>query len=455
MSAILNPIPQQTPPQAPAPAPVPETGQGGSNLGRVIFWLALVGAAGAAAWWLATRPNADTGVAQVVKTAVATQGPLEIRIRIGGTTSARDYANITVPRMMGPEGNRPLMLLSLAKGGKLVKNGEQVASIDGQTLADHIDDIHSTVLQAESDVTKRRAEQMIDTENVMQSLRVARSQLDKAKLDAQAAEVRTTIDRELMKLAVEEAQATYEEQNSDLKFREISQKADLRILQYTTERHTRHRDRHKKDLQRFNLTAPMPGLIVLQSTMMGGEFRQIQDGDQVYSGQSIMKIVSPNSMQVEANVSQADIDMFRVGQTASIGIDAFPGLNLKGKIYAIGAIAVSPTRQQNYIRNVPVRVVVETIDPRVIPDLSAYADVLIGKHENQLLVPRAAVQEENGKSVVWVKQGQNFAKREVQLGKSNYTHVAIAGGLNAGDEVALNYAPPKPDSDSPKQVASN
>ena len=454
MSALLNPIPQQTPPQAPAPAPVPETGQGGSNLGRIVFWLALVGVAGAAAWWLATRPSNDAGPVVAFKTAVAAPGPLEIRMRVSGTTSARDYANITVPRMMGPEGNRPLMLLSLAKGGKLVKNGEQVASIDGQSLADHIDDVHSTVVQAESDVTKRKAEQLIDRENVLQSLRVAKSQLDKAKLDAQAAAVRTSIDRELMQLAVDETQATYEEQNNDLKNRDISQKSELRILEFTTERHTRHRDRHKKDLQRFNLTAPMPGLVVLQSSFVGSEFRQIQDGDQVFSGQSIMKIVSPNSMQVEANVSQTDIEMFRVGQQASIGIDAFPGLTLKGKIYAIGALAVSPTRQQNYIRNVPVRLVVETIDPRVIPDLSAYADVLISKDDNQLLVPRAAVQQENGKNIVWVKKGQTYAKREVQLGKSNYTHTAIASGLNAGEEVALNYAPPKP-TDSPKQVASN
>ncbi len=51
---------------------------------------------------------------------------------------------------------------------------------------------------------------------MQQDLRVAKADWDKAKLDAGASEIRTTIDAEILKLSVEEAAATYKEKLADL-----------------------------------------------------------------------------------------------------------------------------------------------------------------------------------------------------------------------------------------------
>lgn len=406
--------------------------------------LVVVAIAGVLGWrWMEARKAEEQAAAQpVFKTAKVVSAPFEMRMRVSGQTSARNYANVTVPRMTGPEANRPLMLTTLAPAGVLVKPGTRVADIDAQPMLDHIDDVHSTVLQAESDVIKRRAEQAIETENLQQSLRVAKSTLDKAKLEATSGEVRTSIDQELLKLAVDEAQAAYDELRTDLVFKEASQKAELSVLQYTLERHVRHRDRHKRDAARFKIDTPIAGLVVMQSVYMGGEPRQIQEGDQVYSGQSILKVVAPNSMQVEGNISQADSQNFRVGQPAIIHLDAFPGVKLQGRIYSIGAIAAAGFRQTNFIRNVPVRIEVIGTDPRLIPDLSASADVLLESQPEAIQVPRAAIVAEAGKSFVFVRKGSQFEKRAVELGPRNYTQQVVKSGISTGEEVALNYTVP-------------
>jgi multidrug resistance efflux pump len=445
MSAILNPLPQP-PAQPPALKPVPATpGSAEPKRSRgpqIIGLIVLVAAVAIGVKLLLDRQASQQAEAvPVAKIVKVMRGPLEVQMRISGQTSARTFANVTVPRMTGPEGSRPLMLLSLAQGGRTVRAGEEVASIDAQSLLDHIDDVHSTVVQAQSDVIKRRAEQAIESENLQQSIRVARASFDKARLDAQAAEVRTPIDQELFKLSVDEAKAALDELSTDIKTKAISQRAEVRVLEFTTERHVRHRDRHKKDAARFKIPAPMNGMVVLQNVFSGSEFRAIQDGDQVYSGQSVLKIVSPNSMQVEATVNQSDSDRFRVGQKAMIGFDAFPGLRLPGKVYSIGAIAVAGYRANNYIRNVPVRVQIDGVDPRVIPDLSASADVLLEQRPNQLLVPRAALHSQAGKQFVWVKQGSKFARRDVQIVDRNATSAAVTG-VQEGEEVAINYVPP-------------
>ena len=83
---------------------------------------------------------------------------------------------------------------------------------------------------------------------------------------------------------------------------------------------------------------------------------------------------------------------------------------------SVGALALSSGRRvSNYVRQIAVRLAIEGSDSRVIPDLTASADVLYAEQDQALLVPREAVYEEGGKSVVYVKQAESFTPREVAL----------------------------------------
>jgi cobalt-zinc-cadmium efflux system membrane fusion protein len=73
----------------------------------------------------------------------------------------------------------------------------------------------------------------------------------------------------------------------------------------------------------------------------------------------------------------------------------------------------------------------------LIPDLSASVDVILSHEQNVLKIPRSALQGEKGSEFVYVKQGQNWERRPITIGGSNLTHVAVASGLQAGEEVAI------------------
>lgn len=370
----------------------------------------------------------------------STQGKLEVRARLSGASAAREYANVTAPKVQGPEGNRPMVLLKLAPSGSLVKKGDLIATIDGQSLQDHIDDVKDTVESAEADVRKRRAELEIDWKNMQLTLAIAKSDLDKARLDAKAAEVRTEIERMLLQLSSEEADARQKQLQSDVENTRKRQAAEIRILEITLARHKRHFDRHANDVSRFSIHSPIDGLVVYQSMWGGSTMRQMEPGDQVMTGQPFMKVVNPASMMLEAKINQAESDRFRLNQTAEMRLDAFNGLVLKGHIYSIGAIASGGMRQNFFIRNVPVRISFDTVEHRLIPDLSGSADVLLeSSGENAVMVPLGALRDEEGKSFVQLKTAEGFAKREVKTGLRNDTHAVIASGLDAGQEIRANY----------------
>jgi len=436
MSAIFNPSPVEMP-KGGAPAPVEQATAAVPSRWKWRVALGAVLLAGAAAYFVLRGPAQQPAAQTTVRTAKVFVGSFDRVLRVTGTTAARTFASITAPMMRGPDSGRNLVLIKLATAGTMIRKDSLLAEIDAQPIKDHVDDLDALVAQASGDIKKRQAEQAIEMETLRQTLRTAKAALDKAKLDNGTAEIRMPIDKELLLLGIQEAEAQYKELQTELVTTAEKQRAEIRVLEYTRDRHTRHRDRHRRDVTRFTMRAPIGGLIVMQSVWRSGDFGQIQEGDQVWPGQPFMKIVDSNSMQVEARINQVESEDVHIGQLARVNIDAFPGLRLEGKVRSVGAMGVGGWNENYYIRNLPVVISLQTTDNRVIPDLSASGDIVVGHKENVLLAPLEAVETERGKPVVYVKHGDSFARRALQVGERNNTQVEILAGLRAGDEVAL------------------
>jgi HlyD family secretion protein len=407
---------------------------------KIVLSLALAALVAGAAYLLSGKPNVskEPVPATDLHVAKATVGNIERVLRLTGQTSARTYVNVTAPMLRGPEANKALVLMKLVKPGAHVKKGELIAQIDAQATRDHVDDVADNVKQADSDIRKRKAEQEIEWQNLQQTLRVAKSDMEKARLDAKTTGLLTEIERELLQLNVEETEARYQQLQKDLTFHKAANQAEIRILELTKDRQQRHHDRHALDIEKFTIYAAMDGLAVMQQTWRGGEMGQVQEGDQVGPGQLFMKVVNPISMQVEAKANQAESSDIRIGQRVSVRFDAFPGLQLDGHVYSIGALAMGGWMQNNYIRSIPINIQIDGSDPRVIPDLSAAGDVLTGKADNVITIPLGAVREHNGKTTVLAKTDDTFEERTVTLGIHSSKEVAVLTGLKAGDEVRLN-----------------
>ena len=439
MSSPTNPVDEPNlRPSSGVPKAVPRTPEPSSRrwvwfVAPAVVICALLG------YRLFLRPKADpAGAMLAVRTVKVTRGSLQRTLRLSGITAAKNFASIAIPLMRGPDSGRNLLLMYLAKSGSFVKKGDMISQVDTQTQKDHVEDVTAMVVQAEADIRKRKAEQAIEWENLLQTVRNAKASRDKAKLDLTTAPIRTPIDAELLKLGLEEGEAQYKQVQADLETKKRVHASEIKILELTRDRHVRHRDRHASDIDRLTLYAPMNGLVVMQSVFRGGEFAQIQEGDQVSPGQPFVKVVDTSSMMVDATVNQVEAESLRLGQRGTVEFDAFPGLRLAGRVHSIGAIAVGGWRVNYYIRNVPVRVQIEGSDPRVIPDLSASASIQIDNVDKALVIPLEAVTTERGKHFVEVRTGLlRFARREVTLGLRSNTHAVAVSGVKEGEELAV------------------
>jgi HlyD family secretion protein len=430
-----------TEPQRPALEPVPPSNPR-SNVWPFVF-CAVVLILGLAAWEYRSAARSRAAAVPAVKTVKAVRGVLQHSVRVTGSVTARNFSNVFAPIVQAPDaGNRGLVLIHLATNGGMVKEGDLVATIDGQTVQDHLEDVESQVTQTELDMRSLRARQDSRREAMEQDVRVAKATLEKAQQDIKAAVVKTEIQRELLKLALEEAELSYRQIQSELALLSQRQAAEWRIAELGREGQVRHRNRHRADLARFTIRAPRDGQVILRSLYRNGEQTQVRQGDEVFPGMAFMKVVDLSDMQLDASISQAESELVRLGQKAVVRFDAYPGLILDGKVEAVGMMASSNRRVNYYVRRVPVRIALEGSDPRVIPDLTANADVVLNEVDDTLLIPREAVQETAGKAVVLVKQGDAVVAREVEIGGYSNTQASVISGLQEGDHVAVQMDKP-------------
>ena len=83
-----------------------------------------------------------------------------------------------------------------------------------------------------------------------------------------------------------------------------------------------------------------------------------------------------------------------------------------------------------WIRTVPIRVEILSTDDRIQPD------IMISRQQQALVIPRAALGDSGGQSVVWVSEGDGFAQRRVEIGLVGDTEVTVLSGLREGEVIA-------------------
>jgi HlyD family secretion protein len=340
-------------------------------------------------------------------------------------------------RMGGGGSEFSLVLLSCAPGGSYVKKGDVVAEFDRQSMLLRLDDYRASVATIEANIGKLKAELYAAKEAHNQLVRVARADLEQTLLDLKTIEVRSAIQSERFQLAEQQARARLKQVMEEARLFDASQAAQLRAAELDYNQAKIELSRSEANAERMVLRAPIDGLVVMQTTVRSGEFGQIREGDQVASGMIFMTIVDPSSMVVNASVNQADSESLRLGMKARVRLDAYSEIELPATVVGVGAMTRPGGWRANWVREIPVRLKLDGMDPRVIPDLSASADVLLASERQAVIAPREAIfQEAGGNPFVFLRGPAGWTRREIEVGLTNNVAVAVRSGLKKGEVVA-------------------
>ncbi|HEX8961192.1 MAG TPA: efflux RND transporter periplasmic adaptor subunit [Geobacteraceae bacterium] len=151
---------------------------------------------------------------------------------------------------------------------------------------------------------------------------------------------------------------------------------------------------------------------------------------------SVVTIADLDSLQVEADVSEANLEKVRVGQPCEVQLDALPETRFAGAVHMI-----VPTADRSKA-TVLVKVRFLEKDSRVLPEMSAKVAFLERGVEKGERAPRTAVNPaclvtKNGRKIVFVVKGNRAVETEVRTGGQMGNMVEVVAGVKAGDKVVM------------------
>jgi membrane fusion protein (multidrug efflux system) len=138
------------------------------------------------------------------------------------------------------------------------------------------------------------------------------------------------------------------------------------------------RDKALLDLKRTEVRAPSDGYV--------SQTERLQVGNAAVPGLAVVSIVRSGESWIEANYKETDLARMRVGQPVDVHLDAYPDLEIHGRVAGIGAgtgseFSVLPAQNAtgNWVKvtqRVPVRIAIEgKPDRAMIAGLSAEVTV--------------------------------------------------------------------------------
>jgi HlyD family secretion protein len=361
-------------------------------------------------------------------------------VRLGGTVEAVESTTIAAPRLSGPSSNS-LVITTLVRPGSTVSAGDLIVEFDRQDQIKNSLDRRAELQDLEQQIAKREAQERAARAHDDSELTLAESAIGRAKLEMGKNELLPKINVEKNKLALEQAEATLKQLKATYDLKRRAAEADIRILQIRRDRFANAERQAATNAERMSIHAPIAGMAVVKTTWKGNNMADIQEGEEVRAGVPIVDIVNPNSMRVRARVNQADVNELKVGQAVRVGLDAYPTLFFDGRIAQISPLGVTSVLSAK-VRNFIVLVDVNGAHPNLMPDLSASLDVTLGRTPGAIVVPRDALHQDGGHTIVRVQRGSGFEDRPVTITALNAHEALIGSGLDEGAVIARNVSSP-------------
>lgn len=187
-------------------------------------------------------------------------------------------------------------------------------------------------------------------------------------------------------------------------------------------------------LENTLIRAPFDGTVLTKNAEVGEIVAPF--GGSTTSKTAVVTIADMNSLLVEADVSESNIERILLNQDCEITLDAYPE-----KSYAAYVFKIVPTADRSKA-TVLVKVGFKNYDSRVLPEMSAKVafftepvDTAITNQKPILVIPSSSVRNENGKSYVFTISDDKAVSNEIVIGQKLGSYVEVLSGLKSGQKV--------------------
>lgn len=193
-------------------------------------------------------------------------------------------------------------------------------------------------------------------------------------------------------------------------------------------------DTAQRTLDSTKITAPFDGVIASVSTFVG---------QTTTANTTVVSLVDTTKLQTQVSLSEIDVAQIKTGQEVELSFDALGDGSYPGVVTAVSPVGTTTSGVVNYT----VTIALTNPDPKILPGMTALANIITEKRADAIYVANRAVKTQgNRKTMTLLLEGREIPLT-VQTGMTNSTFTEITGAtmqdgtavnLQEGDTVLLN-----------------
>lgn len=386
-------------------------------------------------------------------------------------------SNVEIRCEVQAQGSGGTTILEIVPEGTYVQPGDQLVRLDSSGLEDEktkqmitCANSEAVMIQAENDLESAQIAlkeyvdgQYVQEKQSMESdIFVAEENLRRGIDFAEYSEKLaakgfvTKVQYEADKFAVEKYKKDKDAAETRLRVLENYTKekmtkqleADIKTFKakFEAAEHSHKLDKEKLELintqiAKCVINAPEAGQVVYanQRDSRGGNEVIIEEGTTVRERQVIFRLPDPKRMQVKAKINEAKIALVSEGMRASIRMDAYQNMELKGKVEKVNEYPAPTSWFSSNVKEYETIIHIEEPPPGLRPGLTAQVKIRVNVLPDVVQVPVQTIFEHgDGKHYAVVRDGSGWRPQQVEIGATNDKFVVIREGLEAGQNIVLN-----------------
>ena len=265
------------------------------------------------------------------------------------------------------------------------------------------------------------------------NLKVARANLEGAKAELEDAALSFNRYRELLARGII-AKATYDASEA----RYLRAQAAVAAAEAAIKAASAALQGANVAIEYALIRAPFDAVVLTKNADIGDIITPL--GAAANAKAAVVTIADLNSLQVEADVSETNLGLVKVGQPCEIQLDAIPDSRYRGGVHAI-----VPTADRAKA-TVMVKVRFIDKDPRILPEMRAKVAFLsrplkTEEEKPKTAVIRSAIVNRGDRKIIFLVQGDRAVETAITTGEPLGEMIEVLGGAKAGDRVVAK--PPK------------
>ena len=287
-----------------------------------------------------------------------------------------------------------------------VKKGQLLAQIDPATFQAQVDQNQAQIMNAEATLAKLNAEMVFAQKtytrykNLYNKNFIARSELDQAESEYLA------------------KRASINAQRASIAQARANLKTSMTNLSYT------------------KIIAPVDGTIIKRAIDVGQPVAASFQAPELFTIAQDLK-----EMQIEVNVSEADIGKVKEGQEVEYTLDGYPDQTFHGQVTQVRLDSTTTSNVVTYT----VIVSVKNEDLTLKPGMTANVSIITSKSENVLCAPNIALKyspETNGQRYkeqgIWILKNNQPERIPIKEGAGDDVNTEIISkNLHEGDAIII------------------